>query len=131
MKEKLQKFMAGRYGVDQLGFALLITCLIVGCLDIFIRSFILTGLTVALLILFYYRSLSRNMYKRQQENFKFIRFWTPIQKRLNLYEKQFKERKTHKYFTCSNCKQTLRVPKGKGKVCISCPKCKQDLHKRT
>lgn len=131
MKEKLKQFMIGRYGVDQLGLAIFTTTFIVAILGLFTRSIILTVLTIALLVLFYYRLLSKNLYKRQQENFKFIRFYTPIQKQLNIYKKRFKERKTYKYFKCNHCHQTLRVPRGKGKICITCPKCKQELHKRS
>lgn len=129
--EWLKKFMTGRYGLDQLGLSLFVLIFILSIISGFTHSIIFTVCTFILIYYFYFRLLSKNHYKRQQENFKFLRIWSPIQKRLNRYMKQFKERKQYKYFTCSSCRQTLRVPRGKGKICITCPKCKNELHKRT
>ena len=129
--EWLKKFMLGRYGLDQLGLGLFILTFIVAVLSGLTHSIIFTVCTLILISYFYYRFLSKNHYTRQQENFKFLRICSPIQKRLKRYEKQFKERKQYKYFTCPQCRQALRVPRGKGKVCITCPKCKHELHKRT
>ncbi len=130
-KERFTKWMQGRYGGDQLSLALLILCLILMVFTLPFHSPLLRLLPLIPLVLCYFRIFSKNKYKRQQELFKFIRFYTPIQKRINLSLKHLKERKTHRFFKCPKCKQTLRVPKGKGNICITCPKCHTDFRKHT
>lgn len=130
-KTKLRQFMIGRYGVDQLSLFLLGLGLVSMIFTIPFHTFIVRLIPLALIVLCYYRIFSKKVYKRQQENFKFIRFYTPIQKKYKVLVKQFKERKTHRYLKCPNCKQTLRVPKGKGKISITCPKCKNVFHGRS
>lgn len=130
-KERFNRWMAGRYGSDQLSLALLIVCVILMvCTRPFHLPFIRL-LPIIPLFLCYFRIFSKNKYKRQQELFKFIRFYTPIQKHINVKLRHLKERKTHRFFKCPKCKQNLRVPKGKGNICITCPKCHTDFHKRT
>lgn len=126
--EWLKKKMVGRYGVDQLSMALLLTGLILMMVTLPIKWLLIRLLSLIPIILCYYRIFSKKIYKRQQENFKFIRFYTPILKKMNLIKKRFKERKTHRYFKCPTCKQTLRVPKGKGNISITCPKCQNTFH---
>lgn len=125
-----KKFMTGRYGTDQLSLALLGLGILFYLITLPIHLPI-KWLGIIPIILCYMRTLSKNIYKRQQENFKFIRFYTPILKRYNRLVTRFKERKTHCYYKCPKCHQTLRVPKGKGNIAITCPKCKHVFHKRT
>lgn len=131
LKERFRKIMVGRYGMDQLSIGLLILGLILLTITLPIKWPLIRLVAYVPIFLCYYRLFSKNIYKRQQENFKFIRFYTPIYKQFNVYIKAFKERKTHRYFKCPACKQTLRVPKGKGKIVITCPKCKHSLHKHS
>lgn len=126
--EWLKKKMVGRYGVDQLSMALLLLGLILMIVTLPFKWLLIRLLSILPIILCYYRIFSKKIYKRQQENFKFIRFYTPIVKKIKLIQKRFKERKTHRYFKCPTCKQMLRVPKGKGNISITCPKCKNDFH---
>ncbi len=126
--EWLKKKMVGRYGVDQLSMALLSLGLILMIVTLPFKWLLIRLLSILPIILCYYRIFSKKIYKRQQENFKFIRFYTPIVKKIKLIQKRFKERKTHRYFKCPTCKQMLRVPKGKGNISITCPKCKNDFH---
>ena len=128
---KLKHFMIGRYGIDQLSLALLIFSLVLSLINGLIHNSILTFIDLSAIFLCYFRILSKNLYARQQENFKFLRLWHPIKNTFLRKWNYLKGMKTHKYFKCPNCKQKLRVPKGKGKVCITCPKCKHELHKRT
>lgn len=129
--DKLRKFMIGRYGNDQLSLTLLVLGLVLCLLTAPFKLFIIKLLPLIPLGLCYFRIFSKNIYKRQQENFKFIRFYTPILKRYRTLIKRFKERKTHRYFKCPSCKQTLRVPKGRGNISITCPKCKNVFHGRS
>lgn len=126
--ERFKKIMIGRYGTDQLSVALLGTGILLLIITLPFKWFLIRLIALIPIILCYYRMFSKNIYKRQQENFKFIRFYTPIAKRMNVNFKRFKERKTHRYFICPTCKQTLRVPKGKGNISITCPKCKNIFH---
>lgn len=127
----LQRFMIGRYGIDQLSKAMLILTFILLMISTFTRSSIINFIAVIILALTYARILSRNVNKRYQENMKFLQWWNPISLKINRYFKHLNERKTYRFYKCSNCGQRLRVPKGKGKIRIICPKCQNTIIKRT
>jgi len=126
-----RNFMMGRYGLDKLNIALLVFSMILTFISSVTNSAILLYLSYIPLILCIYRIFSRNTNARIQENYKFLKFYNPaeawVKKKLNI----IKGSKTHKYFECPNCKQTIRVPKGKGKVAITCPKCSTKFTKNT
>ena len=112
-----RRFMAGRYGTDKLNSAILWVGVGVCILSLLIRvplvNLLLTLLSYILMGIAIFRTLSRNTYKRYQENRKF----------LSLLQR-CKDRE-HRYFSCPRCRQTVRVPRGKGKIAISCPKCRE------
>ena len=123
IRSSLRSFMQGRYGTDKLNTTLLgIGCAIV-LLSMFfgnsILKLVLTLLAYALMILSIFRSFSRNTYQRYQENRRYLML-------LN----RFKD-KTHRYYHCPKCRQPVRVPKGKGKIAITCPKCQEKFIKKT
>ena len=123
IRSSLRSFMQGRYGTDKLNTTLLgIGCAIV-LLSMFfgntILKLVLTLLAYALMILSIFRSFSRNTYQRYQEN----RWYLMLLNR-------FKDR-THRYYRCPKCRQPVRVPKGKGKIAITCPKCQEKFIKKT
>lgn len=131
MKEKLRSFMAGRYGVDQFGRFILAVSFVLIFISVFFRSFLLEILVLASLGYCYFRILSKNCQKRYEENIiflskrtKFLYFWTK-QKDL------FKQRKTHHIYKCPSCGQKIRIPRNKGKICITCPKCGTDFVKKS
>lgn len=126
----LKKFMVGRYGMDQLSIAIMVLCLLFLVLGQLLNLQIFATLAFVILIVSYARALSRNINKRYQENYKFLKWWNPINQKLKRFTKQLADRKTHHHFKCPNCKQTLRVPRGKGKVKITCPKCKTVMIKK-
>ena len=125
--EKFRKFMYGRYGGDQLSRALLVLSFILLILVGFLpRSLsILSVIGYIPTIICIYRMFSKDIYKRRQENYKYLKIETSttkwIKQKLNLV----KGSKTHKYFKCPDCKQRLRVPRGRGNISITCPKCKK------
>lgn len=127
----LRKFMAGRYGVDQLSTALIVVNLICTILLRFFNSSILNIFCIIISVIVIYRIFSKNISKRYQENIKFLNIWNPIKRKVNKKIQRIKDLKHYKYFKCSNCKQTLRVPRGKGKISITCPKCKLVMIKRS
>lgn len=128
--EKLRAFMRGRYGLDQLSVALVL----LGCLITFVLSFLRTpyyrliGLVPMILSLL--RVLSRRPEKRSAENETFLRFWNPIRQRFAVWFSHAADSE-HRYYNCPTCKRTLRVPKHRGKIEITCPHCGTKFKKRT
>ena len=123
MAYSLRRFMEGRYGNDKLNSAILGGALVMVILALFIRNplinLILHGVSYALMFWSIFRSLSRNTYKRYQENRKFLQFFDRLKDR------------EHRYYDCPKCRQMVRVPRGKGKIAITCPKCREKFIKTT
>ncbi len=117
-----RRFMQGRYGSDKLNTAILVAGLIACFLAMIMPAALHLLLTLISYILMgwaIFRMLSRNTYKRYQENRKYLQLVD-----------RFKDRE-HKYFDCPRCRQPVRVPRGKGKIAITCPKCKEKFVKKT
>jgi len=119
----MRRFMMGRYGNDKLNIAILIAGL-VACLAGLFVPHALTGLLLTLLsyvLMFWaiFRMYSRNTRKRYRENQRYLQFW-----------ERLRDRK-HRYYACPRCRQRVRVPRGKGKIAITCPKCKEKFIKKT
>ncbi len=123
MKAWLRHFMLGRYGTDKLNMAILSAGVALSVLVFLISNPLLDGILTLLAygLMFWaiFRMLSRNTYKRYQENRRYLRFL-----------EQIKDRE-HRYFQCPRCRQSVRVPRGKGKISITCPKCKENFIKKT
>ena len=131
MKEKFIQFMQGRYGgADKLNSHLMYLLFILVIIELFTNSKPLMILSLFLMFYIYFRMFSKNIYKRYAENQKYVQFIAPITKKVNFFKKKRKD-KTHKYYKCPTCKQVVRVPKGRGKIEISCPKCHTKFIKRT
>ncbi|MBQ8345939.1 MAG: hypothetical protein IJY42_06725 [Clostridia bacterium] len=124
MKEKIARFLYGRYGNDTLGTVLLWTVVILLVLEAVLGLFnahplvtaLVFSVSVGLLVWMYSRMLSRNVQKRRRENQVFCGFFLLIRNR-------FRDRKTHVYRKCPHCKAMLRLPKAKGKHTVCCPRC--------
>lgn len=119
--------MYGRNGTDQLNMALLCAYLAALVLAALLGRIspvrvLLEAVTVALAVLVLFRTFSRNLSKRRAENKRFLAWWRPVKQRIT-GARQRRRDKDHKYFTCKNCKTICRVPTGKGKIEITCPKC--------
>jgi hypothetical protein len=127
----LRKFMIGRYGVDQLSVALLILSVILTIVGAFPNMFLLSYLGMVPLVICYFRALSRDHSKRYQENQKFLKHWNPVKYRFQKSKNRTIDQKTHKYFKCPKCAKTVRVPRGKGKICITCPVCKEEFIRKS
>ena len=118
--------MAGRNGNDQLNVFLLIVDLILMLLSsIFSKSIggVLYPIVIALLVYVYFRMFSRNVYKRREENGKYMRLKYRADAALRLRKERWIQRKDYKFFTCPSCRTSLRVPRHRGKVKIVCRKC--------
>ncbi len=119
----MRRFMMGRYGTDKLNIAILVAGLITSLLSVIIKipllNLIFMALSYALMGWALFRMLSHNTYKRYQENRKYL-----------MLVQQFKDRE-HRYYDCPRCRQQVRVPRGKGKISITCPKCKEKFTRKT
>jgi hypothetical protein len=129
VSDGIRRFMFGRYGLDQLNVVLMVAAVAL-CLISFLFSRINAVWTVALsfvlnllsyVLLFWYilRAFSRNIEKRNRENRRFLAFRSRLTDRQN------------RYYRCPNCKQTVRVPRGRGKICIKCPKCSEKFVRKS
>ena len=128
MKEKFIQFMQGRYGgADKLNTHLMYLLFILVIIELFTGLKPLMILSLFLMFYIYFRMFSKNIYKRYAENQKYVQL---ITKKVNFFKKKRKD-KTHKYYKCPTCKQVVRVPKGRGKIEINCPKCHTKFIKRT
>ncbi len=130
MKRKFQNFMAGRYGMDQLNQFLSIISLILVILSIFLSN-LLFIIGLALMIYTYFRMFSRNISKRSAENQKFLNLKYSLATKRERSIRHREQKKIYRFFRCPSCKQKVRVPKGRGKICITCPKCKMEFYKKS
>ena len=131
MKEKLRQFMQGRYGADELSRFSSIVVIVLLVVSLFTRWSIFYLLGFALMIYMYFRMFSRNIAKRRAENQKFLNFRYHAVVQWNKQKNQLAQRKTHRFFKCPSCKQKVRVPKGRGRICITCPKCRTEFIKKS
>ena len=118
-----RRFMEGRYGNDKLNIAILVAGVVTGLLSSLLPgAAVKMGLWVlsyGLMIWAIFRCLSRNTYKRYQENRKYLQLLDRVKDR------------EHRYYDCPKCHQRVRVPRGKGKISITCPRCKEKFVKKT
>jgi len=129
--ERLRKFFYGRHGMDQLGIALFIIYIALAVISSILGSLLLYILSFALFGYVIFRILSRNNVIRTAENTKFLYGWYNFKNKWRLWIQRMRDRKDYRYFACPNCRQKVRVPKGKGKVNITCPKCGNKFIRKT
>ena len=131
MRDKIYRFMQGRYGTDDFYKFLFWVALIGIVINWFFKSQLLSFAVTLILVYAMYRVLSKNHSARYAENQRYlqvaakIRYWFDQQKKL------MEERKYHHIYTCPKCRQKIRIPKGKGKIMIRCPKCHHEFQKRS
>ena len=121
LRERFASFMIGRYGIDRLYYFLLAICFAIIVVNIFVNSLILSLMESALFAYAIFRVLSRNVYKRQQENEKFIKLIDKPKKFLNLQKCKKRDKNTHVYRRCPSCKNNLRLPKQKVSIPLFVP----------
>ena len=128
LSESLRRFMYGRCGVDQLNMFLLSAVVVLSVVSVILSlvggvctliGMLLNFLSYLVLLWYLFRFLSRNLEKRIQENRRFLSLFSRVKDRQN------------RYYRCPNCKQTVRVPKGRGKICIKCPKCSEKFIRKS
>ena len=138
LQNALYRFMYGRNGSDQLNVALLVIYLALWLVGGLIASILNSGVLAAIVnalmsvlaVIIFFRRLSKNLVKRRAENAKFLAWWMPFKNRLSGMKARHAD-KDHKYFTCRACKTICRVPVGKGKIVITCPKCGAQINAKS
>lgn len=130
----ISRFMYGRNGLDKLGLTMMWTALLLDIVGMIVgRSYelvysILGLISSVMFLLVLVRMFSRNLEKRRAENARFMeKVWYPVTRRASA-KKQQRADKEHCYFTCANCSAVCRVPKGKGRIVITCPRCGHEIH---
>lgn len=151
MREKIARFMQGRYGVDELSRFMTGASLVILILEMITRWYVLTLVFWAIFIVIYYRMFSRDYGKRQQENQKFLnarykfkaKWYQTFHKNGSSYngyssaggfekwKREMLQRKDFHIYRCPNCSQKIRIPRGKGKIMVRCPKCYTEFMKRS
>lgn len=131
LTEKLQQYMVGRYGSDQFTLFLTISGLVISILSNFKHLRFLYLISVILIFYGVFRTFSRNYEKRRKELNWYLRVSQKPKAEIRILMSQFRDRKTHRYYKCKSCKTVMRVPKGRGKIEITCPKCRMKTIKKT
>lgn len=121
---KLQSFMRGRNGVDELNRVLTYVLLAMYIISLFTNWAILYYISFFGFIYVMYRMLSKNLYARREENRKFVTY-------METTKIKFEQRKDYKIFKCKGCGRNIRVPRGKGKIEVTCPMCGRKTIHRT
>lgn len=126
LRERMWQFMQGRNGIDALYNFLIIVCLVLLLVNLFLTGIAKLAITIiytAVFSLAIFRYLSKNLYKRRKENADFLRFIKNFKGFFRLQRDRIRDRKTHVYRRCKNCKNVLRLPKKAGQHKVCCPCC--------
>ena len=122
IRNALARFMYGRNGSDHLGLFFLVIYLLIWILQAVTGWVVLAFVEWVILFLVLFRMLSRNLPRRRAENARFLQWIAPTRKRLRSLRTRLKD-KEHRYFRCPNCRQQMRVPRGKGRITVHCRSC--------
>lgn len=117
------KFMKDRYGIDELYKFLLLICFVLLVINTFVSNNIIRLFEVLLIVIIFYRYMSKNIKLRKKENDKHLEIKDKIIKLFDYNKKKYKDRNTHMYKKCPKCKQKIRLPLKKGKHTVKCPNC--------
>ena len=134
IRERIAEFMYGRNGIDNFHHFLFWVIMILSLINIYFKSWVITAITFLLLIYSIFRVLSRNVYRRQKENQIYLKYVAKlrgiynkskkvVKSKISILKDRWRDRKTHVYKKCPHCKNTLRLPKIKGKHTAACPCC--------
>ena len=123
--------MAGRYGVDLLNRVLLFSSVIIALLAQLAQQPWISAAAYVFLAAAVYRMLSKNLSRRSMENSTFSMLLKPFFAQYYKIKNRLKDIKTHKYMRCPGCKAELRLPRGKGKISVTCPRCKASFIGKT
>lgn len=131
MKDKLVRFMKTRYGMDNLSNFLIWAGLGLFIVNLLLKNFVINIVAFVLIITTYFRGLSKNYARCSSQNEWYLKHTKGIRSFFRRYKTRWKLRKTHHIYQCKQCGQDIRIPKGKGKIMITCPKCHNEFIKRS
>ena len=134
MRERLIRFMTGRNGADNLSRAVSVVVIVLLVVSLFFHgdaARALWILAVLGMVYVYFRMFSRNVYKRRDENAKYLRATAGVRTYFRGLRERWSQRWDYKFFRCPSCRTLLRVPKGKGKIKVVCRKCGNSFIKKT
>ncbi len=131
LRQKLYQFMQGRYGMDDLNRTLMYVTIALILVQLFVHNNVLNVITLILIVLVYFRMLSRNITKRYQENRLFLEKTSGLRDRWAKLKYELSQRKQYHIYKCPACGQKIRVPRGKGKIAITCRKCGNEFVKNS
>lgn len=118
----LSRLMAGRYGTDQFNTALIFLYVALYLISILTHWAVLYWVALVVVFVTLFRTFSRQVERRRAENIRFLQLVRPLQRRLKNFSTRLRDR-DHRYFRCPNCKQQMRVPRGKGRITVHCRSC--------
>ncbi len=130
-KNKMMQFMQGRYGADQMGQMLSAVSMVFLIISLFSRNQGWFLLALIGIVYNYFRMFSKNISKRYAENQKYLTMTAGIRRKLASWKSQLAQRKIYHIYRCPGCKQKIRVPRGRGKIEIRCPKCNTRFVKKS
>ena len=116
MREKFRQFMIGRYGTDGLNQFLSMSSIVMLLVSLLTRVSLFT---------------CRNISKRTEENYRFYSLKDRFNNKFRSLKEQWANRKLYHYYRCPQCRQKLRVPRGRGRIQISCPRCGTQFIKKS
>lgn len=134
MKERFNTNMhaGGNYGMDELSMFMMGLAAVLILLDMFLGTFVISVVSLLVLMVAFGRSMSKGSYaKRQAENAAFLKASKPFRDKWRLLNMKYRDRHTMVYFKCQSCGHTMRVPKGKGTIKVTCPHCETTIIKHT
>ena len=130
IKMSVARFMQGRYGADEFGQALLWMGIALSLIEMFTGWILLGMLSMALFIWAIYRMFSRNTSRRFAENYRFLKLWNPVKNWFQWLWLSIRYCNKNRYFLCPKCRRIACVPKGTGRVTITCKGCKHKYDRK-
>lgn len=131
MRQHFMNFMRNRYGTDGLNYALLVFYFMLWFINLFLRNQIFSFLILILMVLILFRTFSTNIPARRRELALFQKHYSRLRQWFRIIKRNWGREDQYYYAICRNCRQTLRLPKGKGSIEVTCPKCGYHFDKRT
>ncbi len=131
-RRRVTNWMRGRYGVDELTNFLIYVAMILVIINLFVRNYVLSIICAAIIIYAYWRIMSKNVAARRDENEHFFSgAMRPLRAWMRDPQAAFKEARSYKHVQCPDCGQRIRVPRGKGKIRVTCPKCSKKFEAKS
>ena len=122
-RDKFLRFMYGRYGTDQLYYFMSVLWIIFSVVGLIVRHPVFYVISIIIVVLMIFRSMSRNHARRRRENEFFLKFFNPVKREVLLMKDRIRDIKTARYRKCKHCKALIKLPKVAGKHTVKCPKC--------